>query len=49
MGDGSSTGAGAIVTRNTHIPAGEVYVGVPAKPLAARKQASASDSEAKED
>ena len=33
MGEGSMTGAGAIVTRNTVIGEGEVYVGVPARLL----------------
>jgi acetyltransferase-like isoleucine patch superfamily enzyme len=37
MADGSTTGAGAIVTRNTKIPPGDVYVGVPAKSLKERK------------
>lgn len=33
VGDRAVTGAGAIVTRNTRIEDGEVYVGVPARPL----------------
>ncbi len=35
--DRSMTGAGAIVTRNTHIKADEVYVGVPARPINVKK------------
>ncbi len=38
MADGSTTGAGAIVTRNTKIPAKDVYVGVPARSLSERKR-----------
>jgi bifunctional UDP-N-acetylglucosamine pyrophosphorylase/glucosamine-1-phosphate N-acetyltransferase len=33
VGDGGRTGAGAVVTRAHPVPAGETYVGVPAKPL----------------
>jgi len=33
VGDGALTGGGAIVTRNTKIPPGEAWVGVPARPL----------------
>ncbi len=39
VGDGALTGGGAVVTRNSEIPAGEAWVGVPAKPLARRKNA----------
>ncbi len=45
MEDGSSTGAGAIVTRNTSIPAGDVYVGVPARSLKERKRQGAANKE----
>lgn len=38
MGPQSMTGAGAVVTRNTRIEAGEVYVGVPARALPGRKR-----------
>ncbi|MHC5065322.1 MAG: bifunctional UDP-N-acetylglucosamine diphosphorylase/glucosamine-1-phosphate N-acetyltransferase GlmU [Planctomycetota bacterium] len=41
MGKGSKTGAGAIVTRNTEIGEGEVYIGVPARPLNKGKQGQA--------
>lgn len=36
VGPGALTGGGAVVTRNSRIPAGEAWVGVPAKPLAKR-------------
>jgi bifunctional UDP-N-acetylglucosamine pyrophosphorylase/glucosamine-1-phosphate N-acetyltransferase len=36
IGPGALTGGGAVVTRNSRIPAGEAWVGVPAKPLAKR-------------
>jgi bifunctional UDP-N-acetylglucosamine pyrophosphorylase/glucosamine-1-phosphate N-acetyltransferase len=36
VGEGAITGAGAIVTRNSEVPAGDVWVGVPAKPIAQR-------------
>lgn len=39
VGKNATTGAGAIVTRNTQIGEGEVYVGVPARPLSSRKEA----------
>lgn len=48
IGDGATTGAGAIVTRDAGVGAGEVWVGVPAKPLArsskAHKNEGAGDS-----
>ena len=33
VGDGALTGGGAVVTRNSKIPPGEAWVGVPARPL----------------
>jgi bifunctional UDP-N-acetylglucosamine pyrophosphorylase/glucosamine-1-phosphate N-acetyltransferase len=33
VGEGSLTGAGAVVKRNSDIPPGEAWVGIPAKPL----------------
>jgi len=34
IGDRATTGAGAIVTKNANIPAGEVWIGIPARKLA---------------
>ncbi len=42
VGEGALTGGGAVVTRNSEIPPGEAWVGVPARPLA-RKQEKGSD------
>ena len=38
VGEGALTGGGAVVTRNSHVPAGEAWVGVPARPLARGKK-----------
>ena len=43
VGDGALTGGGAIVTRNSKIPPGEAWVGIPARPL--KKKPDAPDSE----
>ncbi len=45
MAKGSKTGAGAIVTRNTEIGEGEVYIGVPARLLGKGKPSSAGEAE----
>ncbi len=37
IGDDATTGAGAVVTGGSNVPAGEVWVGVPARPLEERK------------
>lgn len=36
VGDGALTGGGAVVTRNSKIPANEAWIGVPARPLKKR-------------
>jgi bifunctional UDP-N-acetylglucosamine pyrophosphorylase/glucosamine-1-phosphate N-acetyltransferase len=36
VGEGALTGGGAVVTRNSEIPPGEAWVGVPARPLVRR-------------
>ena len=38
IGDRALTGGGAVVTRNTEIPEGEAWVGVPARPLRKRAE-----------
>ena len=38
VGDGALTGGGAIVTRGSEIPDGEVWVGVPARPMRERRK-----------
>jgi bifunctional UDP-N-acetylglucosamine pyrophosphorylase/glucosamine-1-phosphate N-acetyltransferase len=43
IGDGATTGAGAIVTRDANIGAGEVWVGVPARRLAGKPTGSAAN------
>ncbi len=46
MGKASMTGAGAIVTRNTEIGEGEVYIGVPARLLDKNRAGKKSDQKA---
>jgi bifunctional UDP-N-acetylglucosamine pyrophosphorylase/glucosamine-1-phosphate N-acetyltransferase len=48
LGDGGSTGAGAVVTRDTRVPPGAVYVGVPARPHARKAGAPAQVAAAPE-
>ncbi len=38
IGEGALTGGGAVVTRNSDVPAGEAWVGVPARPLARKSR-----------
>ncbi len=38
VGEGALTGGGAVVTRNSHIPPGETWIGVPARSLARRQK-----------
>lgn len=40
VGEGATTGAGAVVTRGSKIPAGDTWVGVPARPIADRKSST---------
>ncbi len=42
VGDGATTGGGAVVTRNSEIPPGEVWVGVPARPIAPKPRPGAA-------
>lgn len=46
VGAGGSTGAGAVVLRNCRIGPGEVFVGVPARPLSRRADAPAGAPQA---
>jgi bifunctional UDP-N-acetylglucosamine pyrophosphorylase/glucosamine-1-phosphate N-acetyltransferase len=41
VGEGALTGAGAVVTRNTEIPAGDAWVGVPARSLKRKDESPA--------
>ncbi|MCZ6596021.1 MAG: NTP transferase domain-containing protein [Planctomycetota bacterium] len=45
VGDGALTGGGAVVTRGSEIPSGDVWVGVPARPIAERKAKSKEESQ----
>jgi bifunctional UDP-N-acetylglucosamine pyrophosphorylase/glucosamine-1-phosphate N-acetyltransferase len=49
VGDGALTGGGAVVTRNSEIPPGEAWVGVPARPLDRRKTGDVPAPEAREE
>ena len=42
IGDGATTGAGAVVKKNSNVPAGEVWVGVPAHKLEKKKAKAAA-------
>jgi bifunctional UDP-N-acetylglucosamine pyrophosphorylase/glucosamine-1-phosphate N-acetyltransferase len=43
VGEGALTGGGAVVTRNSHVPPGEAWVGVPARRLRARAEGLAEE------
>ncbi len=45
IGDGATTGAGAILTRDSNVGAGEVWVGVPARKLAGKDSGGAQRGE----
>ena len=38
IGKGATVGAGSVVTKNKNVPAGQTVVGIPAKPLKAKKE-----------
>lgn len=43
VGEGALTGGGAVVTRNSNIPPGAAWVGVPARPLTRKKPAESGE------
>jgi len=49
VGEGALTGGGAIVTRNSDIPPGDVWVGVPARPLKTAKTAAPAEKDGTEE
>ena len=44
VGEGATTGAGAVVTSGSQIPAGDTWVGVPARPIADRKSSKSPET-----
>ena len=38
IGEGATVGAGSVVTKNKNVPKGITVVGIPAKPLKAKKE-----------
>lgn len=48
VGDGALTGGGAVVTGGSEIPAGETWVGVPARPLSAKRETRSRSDMAEE-
>ncbi|MEQ1895211.1 MAG: UDP-N-acetylglucosamine diphosphorylase/glucosamine-1-phosphate N-acetyltransferase, partial [Planctomycetota bacterium] len=43
VGEGALTGGGAVLTRNSNVPPGEAWVGVPARPLKPKKPAESGE------
>jgi bifunctional UDP-N-acetylglucosamine pyrophosphorylase/glucosamine-1-phosphate N-acetyltransferase len=43
VGEGALTGGGAVVTRGSEIPPGDVWVGVPARSLRSGRKAESSE------